>query len=108
MSGKQAAVAVLALSLCVLSAIAAAQDQRNELTGVIGRTFISDQGIIGPNAPAINPFIRSGHGLTFEINYSRRLLGNGVFAISGEVPAVFNLDEDLNSGGDVVPQDYQQ
>lgn len=112
MSGKQAAVVVLALSLC-LSAIAAAQDrpnddQRNELTGVIGRMFISDQGIIGPSAPAVNPFVRSGHGLTFEINYSRRLLGNGVYAISGEVPAVFNLDEDLNSGGDVVPQDYQQ
>lgn len=106
MSGKHTLLVVLLMA--VLAGSVAAQDEKNELTGVIGRMFISDQGIIGPNAPAVNPFIRSGNGLTFEINYSRRFLGNGIFAISGEVPAVFNLDEDLNSGGDVVPQDYQQ
>ena len=31
-----------------------------------------------------------------------------VLAVSGEVPAVFNLDEDLGSGSDVVPADYKQ
>jgi hypothetical protein len=105
MSGKQAVIAVLTL-MCILGASAAAQDEKNELTGVLGRIFISDQGIRGATYP--NPFIRSGKGLTFEVNYARRLFGTQVYAISGEVPAVFNLDEDLNSGSDVVPIDYKQ
>jgi hypothetical protein len=112
MSGKQVVIAVLAVMLSVLGASATAQsrneDQNNELTGIIGRIFISDQGITGSNAPTVNPFVRSGKGLTFEVNYSRYLIFHQIFAISGEVPAVFNLDEDLNSGGPVVPIDYQQ
>jgi hypothetical protein len=108
MSGKPAVIVVVAVTLCILGASAAAQDEVNQLTGIIGRTFISDQGIHGASAPPINPFVRSGKGLTFEINYSRRFLGTSVYSVSGEVPAVFNLDEDLNSGGDVVPKDYKQ
>jgi hypothetical protein len=75
---------------------------------MIGRIFISDQGITGPNAPTINPFVRSGNGLTFEANYARRLLATPIFAVSGEVPAAFNLNEKLNSGGPVVPTSYKQ
>lgn len=108
MFGKQAVIAVLAVTMSFLGASAAAQDEKNELTGIIGRTFISDQGIHGLNAPTINPFVRSGKGLTFEINYARSLLVTPVFSVSAEVPAVFNLDEDLGSGGDVVPPNYKQ
>lgn len=109
MSGKQAILAVLIVGMCVLGcSAAAAQDEKNELTGVIGRIFISDQGIQGPNAPTINPLVRSGKGLTFEVNYARHLMGTDVYTISAEIPAVFNLDEDLNSGGPVVPLDYKQ
>ena len=107
MSGKQAVIAVLA-GMIFLGAAAAAQDEKNELTGILGRTFISDQGIHGLNAPTINPFVRSGKGLTFEINYARALLVTPVFSVSAEVPAVFNLNEDLGSGGDVVPTGYRQ
>jgi hypothetical protein len=106
MSGKQAVIAVLAVMMFVLGGSAAAQDEKNELTGVIGRIFISDQGI--PGATNFNAVVRSGAGLTFEVNYARRLFGNPVFALAGEVPAVFNLNEDLNSGNDVVPKDYKQ
>jgi len=106
MSGKQAVIAVLAVMMSILGGSAAAQDEKNELTGVIGRIFISDQGIIG--ATNFNPVVRSGKGLTFEVNYARRLFVTPVFAISGEVPAVFNLDEKLNSGDDVVPKSYKQ
>jgi hypothetical protein len=94
--------------MCILGRSAAAQDEKNEVTGMLGRIFISDQGIHGPNAPTVNPFVRSGKGLTFEINYARHFLGTDVYAISLEVPAVFNLDEDLGSGGDLVPSDYKQ
>lgn len=108
MSGKQAVIAILAVTISILGAFASAQEEKNEVTGMIGRIFISDQGIHGPNAPTINPFVRSGHGLTFEVNYSRRFLATPVYAVAGEVPAVFNLDEKLNSGGPVVPTKYRQ
>jgi Putative beta-barrel porin-2, OmpL-like. bbp2 len=108
MSGKQAILAVLIVGMFALGGSAVAQDEVNELTGIIGRTIISDQGIHGPNAPLEDPFVRSGKGLSFEVNYARRLFGTSIYSISGEVPAVFNLDEDLNSGGPVVPIDYKQ
>jgi hypothetical protein len=96
-----AALAVVAL----VSSPATAQDEKNQLTGIVGRTFISDEGIKG--ATFFNPFVRFGNGLTFEVNYSRYLITSPVFAVSGEVPAVFNLDEDVNSGANVVPSDYR-
>jgi hypothetical protein len=105
MSAKQTVIAVLAVTMSILGATAAAQDEKNELTGILGRTFISDQGIRGATPP--NNLIRSGKGLTFEVNYARRLFGTPIYAVSGEVPAVFNLDEDLDSGN-VVPSDYKQ
>jgi hypothetical protein len=100
----------LFVAFSLLSATAAAQDgygdQKNEIGGSVGRIFISDQGIRGTTY--FNPFVRSGKGFTFEVDYARRFLGNEIYAISAEVPAVFNLDEDLNSGSNVVPEDYQQ
>jgi len=108
MSGKKVVIAVLAMMLSFLGGSAAAQEQKNELTGIVGRTFISDQGISGVNAPTVNPFVRSGKGITFEVNYSRYFIFNPVYAVSGEVAAAANLDEDLNSGGNVVPTDYKQ
>ena len=105
MSGKQAVLAVL-MAVSFLGATSSAQEEKNELTGVIGRIFISDQGIQG--ATYFNPYVRSGKGLTFEVNYARHLFLTPIFGVSGEVPAVFNLDEDLNSGSDVVPKDYKQ
>lgn len=104
---KMRIVAVLIMILCVGGA-AVAQDEKNQLTGVFGGMIISDQGIHGPNAPQINPVVHSGRGATFQINYARTLLATPVFSVSGEVPAVFNLDEDLNSGAAVVPSGYKQ
>jgi hypothetical protein len=106
MSGRHVVVAVLAVTVSILGATAAAQDEKNELTGIAGRTFISQQGIQG--ATYLNPFVNSNNGFTFEVNYARRLFGTQVYAVSGEVPVVFNVDEDLNSGSDVVPVDYKQ
>jgi hypothetical protein len=108
MSAKQAVIAVLVVTMSILGVSASAQDEKNEVTGMIGRIFISDQGITGPNAPAFDPLVRSGNGLTFEVNYARRLLSTPIFAVSGEVPAAFNLNEKLNSGAPVVPTSYKQ
>ena len=106
MSGKQAVLAVLLMGMSILGASAAAQDEKNELTGMIGRIFISDQAIL--NEPPPDNLVHSGKGLTFEVNYARHLFGNQVYAISGEVPAVFNLDEKLGSLYGVVPINYKQ
>jgi hypothetical protein len=103
-------VMILAAAICMVTVTASAQDEdkdeKNELAGSLGRIFISDQGIQG--ATFFNPFVRSGKGLTFGINYSRKLYRVPLYSISAEVPAMFNLDEDLNSGSNVVPSDYQQ
>ncbi|MGA8237309.1 MAG: hypothetical protein WB918_12390, partial [Candidatus Sulfotelmatobacter sp.] len=78
MSGKQVVIVVLAVMMSILGGSAAAQDEKNELSGLVGRIFISDQGIIG--ATNENPVVRSGKGLTFEVNYARRLFGTPVYA----------------------------
>jgi hypothetical protein len=103
MSGKQLWIGVLAV-VSILAVSAVAQDEKNELTGMLGRMIISDQGLRG--ATFFNPFVRSGKGLSFEVNYAHKFIATPVFAVSAEVPAVFNPDEDLNSGANVVPTDY--
>ena len=47
MSGKQVVIVVLAVMMSILGGSAAAQDEKNELSGLVGRIFISDQGIHG-------------------------------------------------------------
>ncbi|MGD0268217.1 MAG: hypothetical protein ABSB14_04070 [Candidatus Sulfotelmatobacter sp.] len=106
MSGKHAVIAVMAVTMSILGACASAQDEKNEVTGMIGRIFISDQGIL--NEPLPDNIVHSGKGLTFEVNYARHLFATPIFGLSGEVPAVFNLDEKLGAGYDVVPKSYKQ
>jgi hypothetical protein len=106
MSARQFWIAVPCVFL-ILAASSVAQD-KNEIGGVIGRIFISDQGIQA-NIP--DPTIHSGKGITFGGEYTRRFLVDPLFSISGEVIAVYNPDEDLNAGGTnnaVVPSDYKQ
>lgn len=92
MSLKQLTIAAL-LAACTFVAQAAAQ--KNELTGIIGRTFISDQGILG--APSYDPDLRFGKGLTFEVNYARRFVGSDIWSLALEVPFVVNPDEDAHT-----------
>jgi hypothetical protein len=99
MSLKHLTVAVL-LAACTLVPHASAQ--KNELSGLLGRTFISDQGIIGGTFFDNN--VHFGNGLTFEANYARRVLGAGIASISVEVPFVFNWDEELRSDAVEIPK----
>lgn len=87
-----------------LVAIAAAQD-KNELTGIIGRTFISDQGVRGTNA--VDPTLHFGNGLSFEVNYGRHLMGGGIAGLTFEVPFVYNHDEDLHFSLNLAPEGYR-
>lgn len=106
MSARQFWIAVLSV-LTFLAASSVAQE-KNELGGVIGRIFISDQGI---NASIPDNTIHSGKGLSFGGEYARRFLVTPIFAVSAEAVVIYNPDEDLNAGGTgnaVVPTDYKQ
>jgi hypothetical protein len=106
MSARQFCITVLCL-FTFLAASAVAQE-KNEIGGVIGRIFISDQGI---KANIADPTIHSGKGLSFGGEYARRFFVTPVFSLSGEVVGIYNPDEDLNAGGTnnaVVPTDYKQ
>lgn len=103
MSGNRLWIAILiAVAMLAGSAVA----QKNELAGGLGRTFVSDQGIQQGPVPLLNNKVHFGNGLSFEINYARRLLGGGFLALDAEVPFVGNPDEDLGSGNGAVPKTY--
>jgi hypothetical protein len=102
MSAKRLLIAALvAVATLATSALA----QKNELTGIIGRTFISDQGV--PNTGLANSNIHFGKGTTFEVNYGRHIFGNGFTHLTFEVPAVFNLDEDVQFHENLVPESFR-
>ena len=49
--------------------------------------------------------MRFGNGLTFEVNYARRVLdGGGLWSLAVEIPFVMNPDEDLHAAQNVVPK----
>jgi hypothetical protein len=102
MAWRRFGTAVL-VSVVALGAGAAGQE-KNELAGSIGRTFISDQGVRGVST--FDTLLRSGNGTTFEVDYGRRLLGADVGMLTLEIPAVFNLDEDVHFSVNLVPGDY--
>lgn len=94
MSGKRLCVALLSVVM-VLVATGMAQDEKNELGGILGRTFISNQGIKDATVPSVIAF---GKGLTFDVDYARRFLVTPLYAVSGEVVFAYNHDEDINGG----------
>jgi opacity protein-like surface antigen len=108
MSAKGFWVAIL--SVVMMSVVSAgAQTEKNEIGGILGRTFISDQGIKG--ATYFDPIIHSGKGLTVEGEYARRLIVAPIWSVSIEGLVVYNPDEDLNAGEygfAVVPTGYKQ
>jgi Putative beta-barrel porin-2, OmpL-like. bbp2 len=102
MSLKHLAAATV-LAVCIFVTHVSAQ--KNEVSGLIGRTFISDQGIKGGTFFDNN--VHFGKGLTFEGNYARRVLGPAFASLSLEVPVVVNWDEDLKSDALQIPKSFK-
>jgi hypothetical protein len=105
-------LAVLAVSVLVLVGNGFAQDneiygatQKNEISGTVGRTFVSTQTIQG--AQFFNPNVNFGKGLSFAVNYSHLFIQRGLFGLSLEVPLAVGPDTDLNSGTNLVPESYK-
>jgi len=86
---------IIGAVVAVCTFVAQAAAQKNELSGILGRTFVSNQGIQG--APSYDPELRFGNGLTFEVNYARRVADAGLFSLALEVPFVVNADEDVHA-----------
>lgn len=100
--GWRRCVGAVLLGVSFLVTGAAAQE-KNEIAGLIGRTFISDQGVSGTTAN-----LHFGNGLSFEVVYGRRILGNedSLVTLTAEVPFVFNPDEDLHFSQNAIPEGY--
>jgi hypothetical protein len=101
MSLKQLRVAVL-VSVCTF--VASATAQKNELSGLIGRQFISDQVI--PTSTSSDKLLRFGNGLSFEGNIARRMMDAQIFAVSVEVPVVWDVDGDVHTHTNPVSPGY--
>jgi len=79
--------------------------QKQEVEGMLGKTIISDQGVENVNL-LTNNNLRFGNGWTFGANYGYRLK-EGFTRLTFEVPAVLNLDEDLNFAAHTIPESYK-
>jgi hypothetical protein len=90
------------VAVCLFVAQAAAQ--KNELSAIVGRTFISNQRIQG--APPYDPDLRFGKGLSLEVDYARGLMGVDIASFALEVPFLFNPDEDLHAAQNLIPEKY--
>jgi len=101
MSLKHLTIGAL-LAVCTIVSEAAAQ--KNELSGILGRTFISDQGIQG--ATSFDTNLHFGKGVTFEVNYARRIIEGDIWSVAFEVPLLVNTDEDVHSALFVTPRQY--
>jgi len=96
-------LAALLVTVLVLAASSLAQN--NEISGTLGRIFVSSQDIQGAQFP--NPHVHFGDGLSFSLNYGRLITRRGIFGFTGEVPFAANFDTDLNSGTNQVPEGYR-
>jgi hypothetical protein len=95
MFGKGLWVAILTV-VVMLSASAVAQDEKNEVGGLLGRIFVSNQGITSGADPGT--IIAFGKGLSVEGEYARRFLVTPIYSISGEAVLVYDHDEKVNGG----------
>jgi hypothetical protein len=96
----------IAAVVAVCTFVAQAAAQKNELSGIIGRTFISNQRVQG--APASDPDLRFGKGTSFEVNYARRIREGDFWSLTAEVPFLVNPDEDLHAAlPNRIPEKYQ-
>lgn len=105
---KRFCIAVLVVTM-IGAVSAVAQDEKNEIGGSLGRIFISDQGILDATYPGHS--IHYGKGLTFDIDYARRIHVAPLWSVSGEVIFAYNPDEDVNAGSygnSVTPSDLKQ
>ena len=95
------------VALAVLSATAIAQDEaaispRNEVSGVLGRTFLRD-----PHVPSFDSEVHLNNGISFELGYGYRIRENQAYSLSGELPVLFLPHERVRFVDNVTPDSYR-
>lgn len=95
--------AVLASLVGVISGASA--QEKNELSGLVGRVFVSDHAVTGTSTPGA--LLTTGDGLSFEANYGRRLIDFGLVGLTGEVPFVVDFNQKVHYDVNLVPKDYK-
>jgi hypothetical protein len=101
MSLKHLTIGALVAALTIVAPAAA---QKNELTGILGRVFISDQGIIG--AATSDQNVHFGKGLSYEINYSRRVINGELWTLALELPFVSDPVERAHAASGLTPRQF--
>jgi hypothetical protein len=97
-------LAIVGLLLLALLPPMSVAQQKNEISGVLGHSFISDQGV--PGAAFVGQVVHFGKGVSFEVSYGRHLVDRRHTALALEVPLLVNADEDLSFCRNVVPEGY--
>lgn len=88
--------------LVAITGLASQAQQKNEVAAIIGRTFVSNQGVIPVNGREVH----FGNGLTYEVNYARRIFSRDLLALTVEVPLVVEPTQKLNFYLNLVPKSY--
>lgn len=104
-----AVLIVVTMVVTMLAAPAVAQDEKNEFGAIIGRTFVSNQGITGGTDQGT--IIAAGKGLSFDVEYARRFIVTPIYAISAEAVLMYDHAEKINGGSygfAVVPPQYSE
>jgi hypothetical protein len=107
MAGGRTSVKRLTIAafLAVCAFVPQASAQKNELSGLVGRTFISSEAITG--STGFDNRLRFGKGLTAEVNYARHVMSLEILSLSLEVPFLLNPDVDLHAAPpNRVPEHY--
>jgi opacity protein-like surface antigen len=90
-----------------LKGTAMAQDEnpipaKNEVTGILGRTFIRD-----PFVAAYGSDLLFSNGISFEVSYGWRFRENNLYSVTAELPVLFNPHEKLDFVTNVTPDSYK-
>ena len=106
MSLKHLVIGVL-MTIATLASAAGAQEEgarNNELSGLIGRTYIDTRDISG--GILSGDHIRFGRGLSFEVNYAHQIIMKPLFSVAVELPVVADPEEDIHVPANVAPSQY--
>jgi hypothetical protein len=95
------------MASAVLAGMAMAQDEnaippRNEVSGILGRTFVRD-----PHVPSFDSDVLLNNGLSFELGYGYRIRESQSYSITGELPVLFQPHERVRFIDNVTPDSYR-
>ena len=79
--------------------------ESSELTAIIGRTFVSDHGVVGVST--FDPLLHTGKGISLDLGYAHRLKSFELFSLAVEVPVLINFKEQVHFSVNQVPKDYK-